>query len=101
MITRIWHGRTKNEDAEIYLQFLLTDGTKEFSGIPGNLSVRVWQTIEAHCCHFWVVTEWESFEAIKKFAGEKYWKAKYYPFDDGMLLEYEREVLHYQSFIIR
>ena len=28
-ITRIWHGRTSLANADSYLQFLLTDGTRE------------------------------------------------------------------------
>ena len=100
MITRIWHGRTSLQHAESYLQFLQTDGTKEYLSTSGNLSVKVWRKIEKDCCHFWTVTEWTGIEAVKAFAGEDYEKAKYYPEDDGILLEFEETVSHYESYTI-
>ncbi|HEY5745222.1 MAG TPA: antibiotic biosynthesis monooxygenase [Chryseolinea sp.] len=100
MITRIWHGRTALKNAASYLQFLLHEGTREYLQTPGNLSVKVWQKMEADCCHFWTVTEWTDIEAIKKFAGEDYGKAKYYPEDEGILLEFEEGVEHCESFVV-
>jgi len=98
MITRIWHGRTSIKDADKYLGFLLNAGTKEYRETPGNLSVKVWQQMDRNCCHFCTVTEWESIDAIKAFAGEDYEKAVYYPEDDGILLEFEEKVNHYETY---
>src|ERR1700716_360881 len=98
MITRIWHGRTSLANADYYLQFLLNVGTREYLQAEGNLSVKIWQSKEPNCCHFWTVTEWIDYEAIKGFAGEEYAKAKYYPQDYGILLEFEDKVLHYETF---
>lgn len=100
MITRIWHGRTRLEDADEYLKFLLTEGTQEYRETSGNLSVRVWRSVENDVCHFWTVTEWKDLESIKAFAGEDYERAVYYPFDEGMLLEFEERVKHYESFAV-
>jgi heme-degrading monooxygenase HmoA len=98
MITRTWHGRTNLENAPYYLQFLLHEGTGEYLQTPGNLSVKVWQQKEKDCCHFWTVTEWADIDSIKGFAGEDYEKAKYYPEDEGILLEFEEKVNHYETF---
>ena len=98
MITRPWHGRTSLENADSYLQFLLHEGTKAYLQTKGNLSVKVWRQKERDCCHFWTVTEWEDIESIKGFAGEDYSKAKYYPEDEGILLEFEEKVNHYETF---
>lgn len=100
MITRTWHGKTRSRDADVYLKFLLTEGTKEYRATPGNLSVRVWRSKENDVCHFWTVTEWTDIASIRAFAGEDYQKAKYYPFDHGMLLEFEEHVQHYESFAL-
>jgi uncharacterized damage-inducible protein DinB len=43
------------------------------------------------------VTEWTDLDAVKEFAGQDYDKAKYYPFDDNMLLEFEEYVQHYET----
>lgn len=98
MITRVWHGRTSVKDADRYLKFLLTKGTEGYKKIDGNISIRVWQRLETDCCHFYTVTEWESIDAIKQFAGDAYENAVYYPEDDGVLLEFEEKVMHYESF---
>ncbi len=98
MITRIWHGKTKHAQADKYLQFLLGDGTKEYRETTGNLAVRVLQKKEDDYCHFWTVTDWTDLEAIKNFAGEDAEKAKYYPADHEILLEFEEKVNHYDCY---
>jgi heme-degrading monooxygenase HmoA len=100
MITRTWHGRTSLQNADNYLYFLLHEGTKEYLQTAGNLSVKVWQHKERDCCHFWTVTEWRDIESIKSFAGEDYEKAKYYPQDEGILLEFEEKVNHYETYSV-
>jgi hypothetical protein len=44
------------------------------------------------------VTRWDSIESIKKFAGDQYEKARYYPDDTRYLLELEPTVLHCETF---
>lgn len=98
MITRVWHGRTSKEKARAYQHFLETRGTSDYRKTPGNISIKIWTRDEDTCCHFWTVTEWNDLESIKGFAGEDFWKAKYYPDDQGVLLEFEERVEHYQSY---
>jgi hypothetical protein len=62
--------------------------------------MRVWKRKENEVCHFWTLTEGEDLSSIKAFASEDYEKAKYYPFDEGMLLEFEEHVMHYESFVV-
>jgi heme-degrading monooxygenase HmoA len=98
MITRVWHGRTSLQQADRYLNFLLSKGTEEYRQTKGNISIKVWRRIENDCCHFYTVTEWESLAAVKLFAGDDYEKAVYFPEDEGVLLEFEETVLHYESY---
>ncbi|MBT1690557.1 DinB family protein [Dawidia soli] len=98
MITRIWHGRTRPEHQDQYLEQLLTAGTEEYRQTPGNLSARIWRKPEADACHFWTVTEWSDLPSVKAFAGEDFDRAKYYPEDQGILLEFEEQVQHYECF---
>jgi len=60
MITRIWHGRTKAEHADEYLEFLEETGVPDYKSVPGNLSVEIWRRIEGDACHFWTVTKWRN-----------------------------------------
>jgi len=97
-ITRIWHGRTKAEHSDEYLQLLIDTGVADYKRIEGNLSVEVWRRLEGDVCHFWTVTKWDSFDSIKQFAGEDLEKAKYYPEDSNYLLEFEPTVRHCETF---
>ena len=76
VITRIWHGRTRAEHADEYLEFVVETGVADYKSVKGNLSVEIWRQIEGDVCHFWTVTKWDSYESIKKFAGEDLEKAK-------------------------
>jgi heme-degrading monooxygenase HmoA len=97
-ITRIWHGRTRVEHADEYLQLVVDTGVSDYKTVPGNLSVEIWREVEVDVCHFWTVTKWDSVDSIKQFAGEDYAKAKYYPEDEKYLLEFEPTVRHYETF---
>ncbi|MCH8872269.1 hypothetical protein IH824_05785 [candidate division KSB1 bacterium] len=44
------------------------------------------------------ITEWDSYESIKKFAGADFEKARYYPEDEKYLLKFEENVAHYETF---
>lgn len=98
-ITRIWHGRTKAEAADDYLDFIVETAVADYKSVPGNLGVEIWRRIEGDVCHFWTVTKWESYESISKFAGEDIEKAKYYSEDRGFLLEFEEKVIHCETFV--
>jgi hypothetical protein len=52
--------------------------------------------IEGDVAHFLFITHWESFEAIRGFAGDDLARAKYYPEDREYLLEFEPTVQHYE-----
>ena len=98
VVTRIWHGRTKAEHADEYLQFVIDIGVPDYKSVAGNLSVEIWRRIDGDVCHFRTITKWDSYESIKKFAGDDFEKAKYYPDDSKYLLEFEPTVQHYETF---
>lgn len=97
IITRIWHGRTKAEDADAYLHYVESTGIRDYRAVPGNLSAKIWRRIEGDICHFWTVTEWDSYASIRAFAGEDITQAKYYPEDLQYLLEKEEHVMHVET----
>jgi heme-degrading monooxygenase HmoA len=100
MITRLWHGRTSLKHASSYLEFLLNAGTREYKETPGNISIKIWKKEDKDCCHFYTVTEWENLDAVKRFAGEDFEEAVYYPEDQGILLEFEEKVTHFETYTI-
>jgi len=92
----MWHGRVKHDNAEAYRLFLIGRAIPDYESVDGNLSVKILERHEDDSTHFITMTSWESLEAIKAFAGEEAEKAKYYPEDDGFLLEFEPSVVHYE-----
>lgn len=97
-ITRMWHGKTKTEHADEYLKYVEKTGVSDYKKTKGNLSVKILRRIDGDICHFLTVTEWDSYDSIRKFAGEEYCKAKYYEEDQKYLLEFEENVIHYETF---
>ena len=96
MIIRMWHGRVKHDDARAYREFLKQRAISDYQSVEGNLSVKILERREEDSTHFITMTSWETLDAIKAFAGEDVEKAKYYPEDDGYLLEFEPSVVHYE-----
>ena len=99
VITRIWHGKTMPKYADLYLKYIRDTGIAGYLDTPGILSAKILRKMENDACHFWTITEWENIDSIKKFAGEDYEKAKYYPEDTEFLLEKEEKVIHCETFI--
>jgi heme-degrading monooxygenase HmoA len=58
--------------------------------------VQVLRRTEAGRTHFLLVSLWESWDAIRAFAGEDVERARYYPVDEEYLLEMEPRVTHYE-----
>ena len=96
MIARIWHGVTPGSKAEQYLDYLNETGIPDYRATEGNQGVYVLRRIEGNRAHFLLLTLWESLDAIKRFAGPDFEKARYYPEDDEYLLERELTVDHYE-----
>lgn len=94
MIARTWHGRTPAAKAGAYHEFLLRTGIADYRATPGNRGVLVQQRIEGDVAHFILTTLWDSIDSIKRFAGQQYERARYYPEDDDFLLEREPFVTH-------
>ncbi len=98
MITRIWHGATPASKAEEYLQLMRSVAIPDYRSTPGNLGALALHRIEGDVGHFLMVTQWESYEVIKAFAGKDISTAKYYDFDKDFLLEFEPYAYHYETY---
>ena len=98
MIARIWHGTTKVEKADEYLDFLRQTAIPDYRHTEGNREAFILRRLEGDTAHFLTISFWASLEAIKRFAGEEYERARYYPQDKDFLLEFEPNVTHYEWF---
>lgn len=95
MIARTWHGRVPSAKADEYFAYLQRTGLGDYQATPGNRGVLVLRRTEGDVTHFVLTTLWDSIEAIRRFAGADYERARYYSEDDHYLLDRELAVVHY------
>jgi len=96
MIIRIWKGSTKRTDSDAYFDYLKETGLKEYQETPGNLGVYVLRRDYDNKTEFLLLSQWESINAIKAFAGLAHEEAVFYPEDEKFLVEYDKHVTHYE-----
>ena len=96
MIARFWRGVTPKSKADEYFRYLQATGLKDYRSTEGNLGVYVFRRTENDRAVFLLMSLWDSYDAIKRFAGPNYEKAVYYPEDEKFLLELEPTVVHYE-----
>jgi heme-degrading monooxygenase HmoA len=96
MIVRIWRGVTPEEKADQYLAYLMETGVKDYAAVAGNQGVQVLRRMYEGKAEFLILSFWDSYEAIRAFAGDDMEKAVYYDKDKEFLLELEPNVTHYE-----
>jgi hypothetical protein len=97
-IARIWRGRTPAAKAAEYLDFLQRKGLSGYRATEGNRGVEVLLRIDGQVAEFLLLSYWDGYDAIRRFAGPDPERAVYYPEDDEFLLEKEPTVTHYEVF---
>lgn len=97
MIARIWHGVTPESKGDEYFNYIMETGAKDYRSTEGNRGVYVLRHIRDGQAEFLLISLWDSFDAIRKFAGQDFEKAVYYySRDKEFLLELEPNVVHYE-----
>jgi len=96
MIARIWRGVTHESDKDSYFEYLQKTDLKEYASIPGNHGVWTLRRVHDGKCEFTLISLWDSFDAIRAFAGPDPEKAVFYPEDDRFLVERGPRVTHYE-----
>jgi len=98
MIVRIWHGRVEAAKADEYAEFMRNRAVPDYASVAGLKKLLFLRRFEGDAAHFLLLTHWDSMEAVSNFAGSRPEKAKYYPEDDGYLLEKEETSALYEVF---
>lgn len=96
MIARVWRGTTRAERADEYLQYLKRTGAAQCRSTPGNLGVSILRRIAEDRALFVFTSRWDSWEAIRRFAGPEPERAVYYPEDREFLLSLDPHVEHFE-----
>ncbi|MFI6484126.1 antibiotic biosynthesis monooxygenase family protein [Nonomuraea sp. NPDC050663] len=98
MIVRTWRGWTRPEDAPAYEAYLMKTGFTGYTTTPGNLGVHFTRREVDGRAEFFLLSYWESMEAVRAFAGDDPSVAVFYDEDDDFLIDRERTVDHYEVF---
>jgi heme-degrading monooxygenase HmoA len=94
-IGRVWHGWTRPEEAARYETLVSDEVLPSMEKLDGFLGAQMMRRDEPDEVEFLVITEWESLDAIKGFAGEDYEKTTI-PYDaEQLLARFDEGPLHY------
>ena len=98
MITRLWHGYTRPENAGTYQEMLLTNILPGIHRVPGYKGSYVLRKDGKDEVEFITLTFWESLDAVRQFAGQDYERAVIIPEAAALLTRHDERSDHYESF---
>lgn len=96
MIERHWKGVSRAGEADNYISHLMTDTFPKVSAIPGFIRASILTRTADAGIEFLIITVWESFDAIKQFAGEEADMAVVPLVVQKMMVTYDMNVSHYE-----
>lgn len=95
MISRQWAGVFKAEHTEEYMKHLQKELFPKLSSISGFKGASILREDSGEAVEFLIITNWETMEAIKKFAGDTPDLAVVPEEVQRMTLRYDKKVRHY------
>lgn len=95
MIARLWHGWATREKADAYEALLRAEVLPKIERIDGYLGAYLLRT-DGASVEFVTVTLWETFDAIRAFAGDDYERAVVPPEARRLLERFDERSRHYE-----
>ncbi|HEV2424356.1 MAG TPA: antibiotic biosynthesis monooxygenase [Terriglobia bacterium] len=96
MISRHWRALARPGEAGHYIRHLTDETFPKLSGIPGFMRASILRRELATGTEFVIITEWDSLDVIKGFAGDDPEAAVVPAVVQAMMLEYDLRVRHYE-----
>ncbi len=98
MISRIWHGYTTFENAEIYESLLKKEIFTGIRGraIPGFEEIQLFRRVLGKEVEFITVMWFDSIESVRTFAGQDYEAAVVPPKARAVLKRFDERSQHYE-----
>lgn len=98
MIARIWHGWTRRQDSDAYEKLL---NEEVFAGIaskriPGYKGIRLLRRTVGEEDEFVTIMWFDSWEAVKQFAGDDYEQTVVPPRARALMLRFDARSRHYE-----
>ena len=95
MVLRLWKGRARPDSADAYQRHVVTSVFPALKQLPGFLGARVLRRPLGDRVEFLVITEWESLDAIRGFAGDPIDRAVVEPAAQAVLSDFDDRVEHF------
>lgn len=100
MISRVWHGWTRREDADKYEQMLRVDILPGFHRIRGYTGAFLLRREAANNeVEFVTITQFIDMHAVRQFAGADYERAVIAPDAEALLTHYDERSAHYETLL--
>lgn len=98
MILRIWHGWTTHENADVYENLLKTEIFPDIAakGVEGYRGIRLLRRVHENEVEFITMMEFDTWDAVKQFAGEDYERAYVPPKAREVLARFDERSQHYE-----
>jgi heme-degrading monooxygenase HmoA len=95
MIARSWRGAVKTADAAAYAAYIDETGMRHYASTPGNRGAWMLTREIGELTEFITFSLWDSYDAVRAFAGDDYEVARFYPEDDRYLVERDERCHHW------
>jgi heme-degrading monooxygenase HmoA len=97
MIFRKWSGRIRTEEVDEYVAYVEETGGVHYAQTQGNLGYQILlRDLGDGTSEVSTISWWTDLDAVRRFAGDDYAIARYYPEDDHYLLERPELVEHHE-----
>lgn len=99
MIARLWHGWTSRENAAPYERFLREHMFPSMERVPGFLGAELLRREDGDEIAFVTITRFESYDAVRAFAGDDYERAVVEPEARALLSRRDERSEHFEVVI--
>ena len=96
MIIREWRGRARRSRADAYPRHFRERVISELRQVPGFIGAQLARRDLEGEVEFLVLTQWQSMDTIRAFAGTEVEKAVVEPGAAAALVEFDERVRHYE-----
>jgi heme-degrading monooxygenase HmoA len=99
MISRIWHGWTKREDATKYEEMLRAEVLPGIHRVKGYNGAYLLRREAGDETEFVTITLFDDLDSVRGFAGADYTKAVIAPVAGKLLTRYDGRSAHYETIL--